>query len=112
MGRSVEIGRPPALPVEEKLRIVLAILAARMTVAQAAREYHVSESSVCNWKRQFVEAGRAGLAAGMTSFGPEREVRLKAENDALKATLRDASVQLRMWKMSAESRLGPSRTSR
>lgn len=106
------MGRPPALPVEEKLRIVLTVLAARMTIAQAAREYHVSETSVCNWKRQFMEAGRAGLAEGTTTFSPEHEARLKAENDALKAALRDATVQVRVWKMSAESRLGPSQTSR
>ena len=106
------MGRPPALPVEEKLRIVLAVLSARMTVAQAAREHQVSETSVCNWRRQFVEAGRAGLAEGVTSFSPASEVSLKAENDALKAALRDASVQVRVWKMSAGGQLGPSRTSR
>lgn len=106
------MGRPPALPVEEKVRIVLAILSARTTVAQAAREHHVSETSVCNWKRQFMDAGRAGLAEGVSSVNSEREAKLKAENDALKVALRDASVQLCVWKMSAESRLGPSRTSR
>jgi transposase len=106
------MGRPPALPVEEKLRIVLAVLAAKTTIVQAAREHQVSETSVCNWRRQFVEAGRAGLAEGVTSFNAEREVQLKAENDALKVALRDASVQVRVWQMSAESRLGPSRTSR
>ncbi len=106
------MGRPPALPVEEKLRIVLAILSARMTIAQAARENQVSETSVCNWRRQFLEAGRAGLAQGTTPFDPEREARLRRENEALKEALRDAAVQLRVWKMSAESRLGPSQTSR
>jgi transposase len=106
------MGRPPALPVEEKVRIVLAVLAAKTTIAQAAREYQVSETSVNNWRRQFVEAGRAGLSEGLTSFNPAREAILKAENEVLKAALRDASVQVRVWKMSAESRLGPSRTSR
>lgn len=106
------MGRPPALPVEEKLGIVLAILSGGTTIAQAAREHRISETSVCNWKRQFLEAGRTGLAQGATQFSPEHEARLRRENDALKDALRDASVQLRVWKMSAESRLGPSQTSR
>lgn len=106
------MGRPPALPVEEKLRIVLAILSGKATIAQAAREHQISETSVCNWKRQFLEAGRAGLAQGATQFSPEHEARLRKENDALKDALRDASVQVRVWKMSAESRLGPSQASR
>jgi transposase len=44
--------RPPALPPEEKVRIVLSILAGEMTVAEAARRAKVSEQSVGNWKRQ------------------------------------------------------------
>jgi len=41
-----------------------------------------------------------------------REAELKAENEALKRALRDATVLVRVWKMSAEARLGPSGTSR
>jgi len=106
------MGRPPALPVEEKLRIVLAILAAKTTVVQAARDHQVSETSVCNWKRQFLEAGRAGLAEGPRMHDPAHEAELRAENEALRQALRDAVVQVRVWKMSAESRLGPSGTLR
>ncbi len=58
------MARPTALPVEEKVRIVLAVLAGELTTAQAARQTKVSEQSVSNWKRQFIETGRAGLAAG------------------------------------------------
>jgi transposase len=58
------MARPTALPVEEKVRIVLAVLAGELTVAQAARQSKVSEQSVSNWKRQFIGTGRAGLAAG------------------------------------------------
>ncbi|MED7948087.1 transposase, partial [Streptomyces sp. BE20] len=51
--------RPPVLPPEEKVRIVLSILAGEMTVAEAARRVKVSEQSIGNWKRQFLESGRA-----------------------------------------------------
>jgi len=58
------MGRPPALPVEEKVRVVLDIIGARITIAQAARDLQVSETSLCNWKRQFLDGGKAGLAEG------------------------------------------------
>jgi len=35
--------RPPALPAEERTRIVLSILAGELTVAEAARRAKVSE---------------------------------------------------------------------
>jgi transposase len=70
--------RPPVFPAEEKVRIVLSILAGEITVAEAARRAKVSEQSVGNWKRQFLEAGKSGLAAGKS--GPStREQQLEAE---------------------------------
>jgi len=57
---------------------VLSILAGEISVAEAARPAKVSEQSVGNWKRQFLEAGRARLAAGKT--GPStREPQLGVE---------------------------------
>ncbi|MFB6980278.1 helix-turn-helix domain-containing protein [Streptomyces scopuliridis] len=44
--------------------MVLSILAGELTVAEAACLAKVSEQSVGNWKRQFLEPGRAGLASG------------------------------------------------
>ena len=99
------------LPAEEKTRIVLSILAGETTVAEAARRSKVSEQSIGTWKRQFLEAGRAGLAAGKT--GPStREQQLEAEVTELTQALGEAAVEIRVWKKSAEGRLGPSRTSR
>jgi transposase len=106
------MGRPPALPVDEKVRIVLAVVSGKSTISKMAREHGVSETSICNWKRRFLEAGRAGLAEGVTAQRMAREAELRAENDALRVALREAAIQVRVWKMSAESRLGPSRTSR
>lgn len=39
---------PAALPVGERVRIVLAVLRGELTVAQAARQSRVSEQSVSN----------------------------------------------------------------
>ena len=104
------MGRPPALPAEDKARIVLSILAGETTVAEAARRARVSEQSVGTWKRQFLEAGRTSLSAGS---GPStREARLEAEVADLTTALGEAAVEIRVWKKSAEGRLGPSRTSR
>ena len=58
------MARPPVFLAEEKVRVVLSFLAGEMSVAEAARRSKVSEQSVGNWKRQFLQAGRTGLAAG------------------------------------------------
>ncbi|WP_205217101.1 helix-turn-helix domain-containing protein, partial [Enterococcus hirae] len=59
----------------EKARIVLSVLAGEVTVAEAARRAKVSEQSVGNWKRAFLEAGKTSLAAGKS--GPStREAQL------------------------------------
>lgn len=102
---------PPAMPVDDKVRVVLAILAGELTVAEAARRAKVSEQSVSVWKRQFIEHGRAGLASGR-SRASTREAQLEAEVEDLKTALGEAHVELRVWKRSAEYRLAPSRTSR
>jgi transposase len=107
------VGRPPALPVEEKVRIILAVLEARTTIVQAARDHKVSETSIGNWKRQFLDAGRIGLELGHApGCSTGREAELAAENEKLTTALSDATILVRVWRMSAESRLGPSRTSR
>jgi transposase len=55
------MSRPPTIPAEKKLRIVLSILQNEITVAEAARREKVSEQSIGNWKRQFLEARKAGI---------------------------------------------------
>jgi len=105
------MGRPPMIPPEKKIRIVLAILAGEMSIAEAARKEKVSEQSIGRWKAEFIEAGRTALVAGRS--GPSsREEQLEAEVVELTQALGEAHVELRVWKKSAEGRLGPSRTSR
>lgn len=95
-----------------KLRIVMDILESRTTIVQAAREHHVSETSISNWKRQFIEAGCVGLSLGRLAEFSQRAADLEAENQDLRTALDEAMVLLKVWRMSAESRLGPSTTSR
>ena len=87
------------------------LLAAGSPVAEAARREKVSEQSIGRWKAEFLEAGKTALAAGRS--GPStREQQLEAEVADLTQALGEAAVELRVWRKSAEGRLGPSRTSR
>lgn len=105
------MGRPPVIPVENKTRVVLAVLSGEVSVAEAARKEKVSEQSIHWWRTEFIEAGKTALAAVKT--GPStREAQLEAEVDDLTRALGEAAVELRVWRKSAEGRLGPSRTSR
>lgn len=83
-----------------------------MTTAEAARRGKASEQSISAWKRQFLEGGKAGLVEGGKLAPNARERQLADENEELKAALGEAHVELRVWKKSAEHRLGPTRTSR
>ncbi|WP_229686956.1 transposase, partial [Longimycelium tulufanense] len=105
--------RPPVFPAEDKIRIVLSVLSGEMTIAEAARRNKVSEQSVSRWKAQFLDGGRAQVAAGGKAGPSGREEQLLAQVDELTAALGEAHVELRVWKRSAERhRLAPSRTSR
>ena len=105
------MGRPPAIPAERKTRIVLSVLAGEMSIAEAARREKVSEQSIGRWKADFLAAGKTALAAGRS--GPStREEQLEAQVEDLTQALGEAAVEIRVWKKSAEGRLGPSRTLR
>lgn len=106
------MSRPPVFPVEDKIRIVLSVLSGEMTIAEAARRNKVSEQSVSRWKAQFLDSGRAGMAEGAKAGSSSREEQLAAQVEELTTALGEAHVELRVWKKSAEHRLGPSRISR
>ncbi len=107
------MGRPPVIATDDKLRLVLSVISGEMTIGQAARHGKVSEQSVSRWKQQFLAGGKDGLAeGGRSGLSDPRERVLLSEIEELKAALGEAHVQLRVWKKSAEGRLGPSRTSR
>ena len=106
------MARPVVISIEDKFRLVCSVMAGEMSVAEAARRSKVSEQSISNWKRQFLEGGKQGLADGLRPGSNPQAQRLEAEIEELKAALGEAHVQLRLWKKSAEGRLGPTRSSR
>ncbi|NND02107.1 MAG: helix-turn-helix domain-containing protein, partial [Acidimicrobiia bacterium] len=81
---------------EKKIQVVLSVLRGEATAAEAGRKAGVSEQTVHNWKRVFLESGRDGLAQGHKRRS-SRELELEAENEELKAALGEAHVQLRVW---------------
>ncbi len=96
----------PRVPIEEKVRVVLAVLAGELSISEAARRYGTSPPTVAKWRDRFVEAGRAGLADGVPGAagqaGSVAERRLRAEAEQLKLALAEATVQLRIWQKGAE----------
>ena len=106
------MARPSVFCVEDKYRLVLAVISGELSIAEAARRGKASEQSISTWKRQFLEGGKAGLAANGPLQPNQRERALADENEELKAALGEAHVELRVWKRSAEHRLGPTRSSR
>lgn len=96
----------PTMSVEEKVRVVLAVLAGEITGAEAARRKGVSALSVGKWKARFLEGGRAALEDTLPgpwrSAGTPEQRRLRLENEQLKRALAEAVVQLRIWQRGAE----------
>jgi transposase len=97
------VARSPRLkiPLEDKVRVVLSVLAGEMSAAEAARRRGVSAMSVAKWKQTFLEAGTKALEevpigpAG--AQGPPEQRRLRMEIEQLKLALAEATVQLRVW---------------
>ncbi len=106
------MARPPVYSIDEKFRLVLAVLSGELSIAEAARKGKASEQSISTWKRQFLESGKAGLASSGPVAPSQRERALAEENEELKAALGEAHVELRVWRKSAEHRLGPTKSSR
>ncbi|CAN5584487.1 hypothetical protein BH24ACT13_BH24ACT13_08870 [soil metagenome] len=105
------MGRPPWIPAEKKTRIALSVIAGELSVAEAARREDVSEQAIGRWKADFLEAGKTAVAAGKSGLST-REEQLEAEVADLTRALGEAAVEIRVWKESAEGRLGPLRTLR
>ena len=99
------------MPAERETWIVLSVFAGEMAIAEAVRREKVSEQLIGRWRADFLEAGKTALAAGRS--GPStREEQLEAQVELLTQALGEAAVELRVWKKSAECRLGLSKTSR
>ena len=100
------MSRPPTIAAEKRLRIVLSVLQGEITIAEAARREKVSEQAIVNSKRQFLEGGKAWIEAGK-SKPSTREQQLQDEVAELTQAPGEAAIEIRVWKKSAEGRLGP-----
>ncbi|MEU2856445.1 helix-turn-helix domain-containing protein [Streptomyces syringium] len=87
------MARPPAMPADKKVEIILAVLSGDTSAAQAARDAGVSDQAIGNWKRRFIAAGREGLQAGQDQ-STRREQQLLEEIIQLKSALGDSYLQL------------------
>ncbi|MEU9046544.1 MULTISPECIES: helix-turn-helix domain-containing protein [unclassified Kitasatospora] len=86
----------PAVSPAEKTRLVLDLLAGRITLSVAAQQAGVSAQAVSVWRRQFVEAGQHGLQPSRgSSESARRERELLNQIDGLKAALGEAHLALR-----------------
>ena len=107
------MARPSVFSVEDKFRLVLSVIAGEMTIAEAARRGEgVASSRSRTGSGSSWRAARPGLAEGGRPGSNPRERQLLEEIEELKAALGEAHVELRVWKKSAEYRLGPTRSSR
>jgi len=92
------MARPPSRPAEDKVRLVLAVLRGELTIVQAARREGVSQTSIANWRDQFLDGGRQAVAAGGPAKPTSREQQLAGENEQLAAALGEAHMELRLWR--------------
>ena len=105
------MGRQPAKSVEDKTRIVLAVLRGEITIAAAARREAASEASISKWRDQFLAGGQQALEAGARHGRCAREQQLAAEIEQLNTALGEAHMELRLWKKKGGSLYGASPTS-
>ncbi len=69
------MARPATRAAEDKVRIVLAVLRSEVTIAEAARREAVSQTSIANWRDQFLDGGQQAVAAGGPTKPTTREQR-------------------------------------
>jgi transposase len=73
------LSRPPVKPVDDRVRIVLAVLHGEVSIKEAARREQVSETSIAAWRDQFLDGGRAALTGGARHGPSGREAELQAQ---------------------------------
>ncbi len=89
------MARPPKHSVDFKLKIVLSALSGEAAVADLARRHGVSQTSISNWKQQFLQAGRQGLQAAAKRGPSSRETELEHEVQSLTCAVGELHIKLR-----------------
>ena len=90
------MARAPKHPVQFKLKIVMSALSGESAVADLARRHGVSETSIGNWKQQFLQAGRQGLDVAARRGPSSRELELEREVQTLTQVVGELHVKLRV----------------
>jgi transposase len=98
------VARTSGISAERKLQAVMSVLKGEVSAAEAGRRVGVSEQAVGNWKRQFLEAGAAGIELGKRSSKSQRESTLEAEVEELKTALGETVAELRVVKRGRSTR--------
>jgi transposase len=94
------------LSAEQKIQVVMAVLAGEVSMSEAARRHGVAQPTVVKWRTLFVEGGRRAVLEerlpGRVTGESTAERRMRIENEQLKLALAEATVQLRIWQKGAE----------
>jgi transposase len=64
------MGTHSKLSMDERTEAVLSLLRREESAAKTARRFGVSEPTLYRWRDQFLDAGKAGLAASNGRAGP------------------------------------------
>ncbi|MBT2386693.1 transposase [Streptomyces sp. ISL-11] len=97
--------RPPAIPTEEKIKLVSELLSGQITICRAAQRAGVSEQAIRNWRKQFVDGGTRNLRGEPACGHTVNEESLLAEIADLKAAIGELYLQLKAHRNRA--RQGP-----
>lgn len=92
------MGSQPVKSVEDKTRIVLAVLRGEISIAEASRRESVSQVSISKWRDQFLAGGAQALAEGARHGPTGREQALAVEIEELTSALGEAHMELRLWR--------------
>jgi len=95
------MGQTPSKSVEDKVRIVLAVLRGEISIAAAARREGTSAVSISKWRDVFLAGGQRALEAGAGAGPSGREQQLAGEIEELNRALGEAHMELRLWKKGA-----------
>ena len=91
------MGEPPLKSVEDKVRIVLAVLRGEISIAAAARRESTSGVSISKWRDLFLAGGQRALEAGVGAGPSSREQQQAGEIEELNRALGEAHMELRLW---------------
>lgn len=87
--------------MEDKVRIVLAVLGGEISIAAAARREGTSAMSISKWRDQFLAGGQRALEAGAGAGPSDREQQLAGEIEELNRVLGEVHMELRLWEKGA-----------